>query len=85
MRKNIALLSTLLRRGYGPFALGLMAAFAVLVGKFAVESNPAMYGGIAALVAASAWNAWPLRTSGRCPACEPGPPSKVTANLQKET
>lgn len=73
------------RRGYGPFALGLAAAIAVLAGKFALGSNPAMYGGIAALVGASAWNAWPLRTSDRCPSCEPGSSSKVTSNLQKET
>lgn len=69
------------RRGYGPFALGLAAAVVVVVGKFVAESNLAMYGGIAALVAASLWNAWPLRTSVGCPACEPGSSSQSSANL----
>lgn len=61
------------RRGYRPFALGLAAAVFVLAGKFAFDSDPAMYGGIAGLVAASIWNAWPLRAGSAlgtpCPAC----------------
>lgn len=46
------------RRGYGPFALGLVAAAAVLVGKFVLERDGATVGGLALLVAASAWNSW---------------------------
>ncbi len=58
------------RRGYGPAAAGLVAAAAILVGKFAFESDTAVYGGVAALVAASVWNGWPRRTKiGACPAC----------------
>ncbi len=62
------------RRGYGPFLLGLLASAAALFGKFAVGSDPLLYGGLATLVAASAWNAWPLRhaTSRPCPRCAPG-------------
>jgi len=61
------------RRGYGPFALGLLASAILLTGKFHFASDPAMYGGIALLVAASVWNGWPrkLTTEGSCPACVP--------------
>lgn len=57
------------RRGYGPFGVGLCAAVVVLIGKFAFESDAAMYGGIGLLVAASVWNAWPKINSsdGSCP------------------
>lgn len=63
------------RRGYGPFVAGLAASTAVLIGKFSIASNAAMYGGIVLLIAASLWNAWPRRAadveSGACPACAP--------------
>lgn len=60
------------RRGYGPLGLGMLAAALVMVGKFAFDSDPAMYVGIALLVAASLWNAWPKRRQeAACPACEP--------------
>jgi hypothetical protein len=49
------------RRGYGPFAVGLVAGSAVLLGKFAWESNLTMYSALGLLVIASLWNAWPLR------------------------
>src|SRR5690606_38639800 len=51
------------RRGYIPFALGLFAAAVVLAGKFAFESDPAMYAGLAILVGASLWNSWPHTTA----------------------
>lgn len=60
------------RRGYGPFAVGLIAASAVLLGKFAWESNLTMYGALGLLVMASLWNAWPLRDipgKAGCPEC----------------
>lgn len=47
------------RRGYGPLILGLAAAALVLAGKFALESDPVMWAGLAVLVAASVWNTWP--------------------------
>lgn len=74
------------RRGYGPFGLGLVAGIGVLIGKFAFDSNVAMYGGLAVLVAASVWNGWPARRNGRaCPACAPESSSGVSSTLQKET
>jgi len=46
------------RRGYGPFILGLAAAAGLVIGKFVVDSNLAVYGSISALVASSLWNSW---------------------------
>lgn len=58
------------RRGYGPFGLGVMASAIVLLGKFAFESDSAMYAGIGLLVAASLWNSWPRQQGQKgCPAC----------------
>ncbi len=55
------------RHGYGPFVVGLVAAVGVLMGKFAWESNPLLYGAVGLLVIASVWNAWPHRiTSATC-------------------
>ncbi len=50
-----------MRRGYGPFVLGLAAGGGLLAGKFVYGSHAAMYGGGVLLVAASVWNAWPVR------------------------
>jgi MerR family transcriptional regulator, copper efflux regulator len=49
------------RHGYGPLVMAVAASAAILVGKFGWESKPAMYLGIATLVAASVWNGWPRR------------------------
>jgi hypothetical protein len=58
------------RRGYGPFMLGVAASAVVLVGKFVYQSDGAMYLGVAILVMASTWNAWPVGQKGTgCPAC----------------
>ena len=58
------------RRGYGPALAGMLAGVAILVGKFALDSRVAIYGGITALVFASIWNAWPRRALGpSCSAC----------------
>jgi hypothetical protein len=60
------------RRGYRPFALGLLAAGVVLAGKFFFESDAAMYGGLAVLFAASIWITWPAgQKAESCPACSP--------------
>jgi mercuric ion transport protein len=62
------------RRGYGPFAVGLVAGSAVLLGKFAWESDLTMYSALGLLVIASLWNAWPLRDmpseAATCPECQ---------------
>lgn len=61
------------RRGYAPLAMGVVAAVIVLVGKFHFESDPATYAGIALLVGASLWNAWPRRNQTEsCPVCVKG-------------
>ena len=61
------------RRGYGPSVLGLTASASVLLGKFLVDFAPAVYAGVALLVVASIWNAWPQKRGreGTCPACAP--------------
>jgi len=61
------------RRGYWPFLLGLVAAGLVLLGKFAIESDLVMYGGIGLLLAASIWNSLPrhLTKSSSCLSCAP--------------
>ena len=53
-------------RGYGPFAVGLLASVMVVLGKFVFDSNTALYGGIVMLVVAAIWNAWPGNTHSRC-------------------
>lgn len=70
------------RRGYGPFAAGLAAASAVLVGKFVLDSDATMYSGIGMLVVASLWNAWPRKKGvvGSCPGCVPREPTIETSN-----
>jgi len=67
-----------IRRGYGPFILGLLGSGALLVGQFAFTSNVVMSewgidGGAVLLVAASVWNGWPRKRKGmetvECPSC----------------
>ena len=47
--------------GPGPLVIGLLAAAAILGGKFALDSDPIVYAGVALLIIASAWNAVPDR------------------------
>jgi hypothetical protein len=55
-----------IRRGYSPLLLGLLAASMIITGKFLFASHWTLYGGLALLLGASLWNAWPPR--GRvCP------------------
>lgn len=70
------------RHGLRPFAVGLAAAGLVLAGKFAFDSEPAMYGGLALLVTASIWNTWPVRgpSGASCPACVPSGGGAVTSH-----
>jgi hypothetical protein len=59
------------RWGYGPLIVGLIASVVLLVGKFFMDWNPAVYAGFALLIVASFWNAWPGRrpTESRCGTC----------------
>lgn len=57
------------RRGFGPLLLGAVAAAGILLGKFALELNAAVYAGTALLVAASVWNSWPKKHAPACDAC----------------
>ena len=61
------------RRGYAPAFLGTVAALAILAGKFIFESTPVTWVGVAGLVAASVFNAWPRRSKpgGACPCTVP--------------
>jgi mercuric ion transport protein len=49
------------RRGYAPLVLGVLAGALVVAGKFGFDSDSVTYTGVLLLVAASAWNAWPIR------------------------
>lgn len=66
------------RNALGILGAGFLGAVLVMVGRFALQSNAVLYGGIAMLCGASFWNAWPKRERtapaelpprGRCPAC----------------
>lgn len=70
------------RRGYGPLFAGAIAASLLLVGKLSFDSDPAMYLGVAILIAAATWNAWPKRGSTQqgtaCGCVEPGRLAPIT-------
>jgi mercuric ion transport protein len=59
------------RRGYGPLVLGAVSAGIVLFFKFGRAFPPLVYAGLAGLVIACVWNAWPIGSGGRdaCPQC----------------
>jgi hypothetical protein len=61
------------RRGFGPLALGALAATGILLGKFAFGLNIAIYLGTALLVAASVWNSWPRKQAAACDVCACAP------------
>ncbi len=52
------------RHGLGPFVLGLVATVAVIGTKFVLGWEPGTYGGVAVLIGACVWNAWPAREEG---------------------
>jgi mercuric ion transport protein len=72
------------RRGHGPMLLGAAASVAILYGKFVLESNAVIYGGVALLVAASVWNNWPRR-SAACPWCVPTGGRLIQLNAQEKS
>lgn len=49
------------RKAYGPFVLGLFVSITLLLGKFAFNSDPALFVGFGLLVIASLWDAWPQK------------------------
>ena len=49
------------RKVWAPFVLGTAGVLLLVVGKFVMASDPLLYGGIALLVVASVWNAWPRK------------------------
>ena len=53
------------RHGYGPLLVGLGAAALIVIGKFVIVSNLALYSGTALLMGASIWNAWPKSARAR--------------------
>ena len=71
------------RRGYGPFVVGIVAAFALVVGKFVINSNVAVYGAVAALVGASLWNSWPTKPTTGVPLA-PGGTLLQIGSIKKE-
>ncbi len=61
------------RRGYRPFLAGTLSATALALGKFAMNSDPVFYLGLAGLIGSSLWNSWPRQPS-KPAACCPGAP-----------
>lgn len=60
------------RRGYGPFAVGVLAGVLLLIGKFVVDSDVVVYISIALLIAASLWNSWPIKSAKSVPVAPEG-------------
>lgn len=59
------------RHGFGPLVLGSIAALIIVLAKFAAGLDLLTYGGGALLIAASVWNAWPMKPDHQaCPSCE---------------
>ena len=71
------------RRGYGPFVVGIVGAFALVVGKFFIDSNVEVYGAVAALVGASLWNSWPTKPTTGVPLA-PGGTLLQIGSIEKE-
>lgn len=49
------------RRGYRPFVVGSVAVALIVAGKFVFDNTPLLVAGMALLLAASVWNAWPKK------------------------
>ncbi len=58
------------RRGYRPFAAGLVASILMILGRFVLTNSVLFYSGILLLIIASVWNALPVKGVGSCPACK---------------
>ncbi len=73
------------RRGFWPFAVGLAAAATILIGKFALETDPVTYAGVGLLVLASFCNAWPRRVAAPCPRCAPSVSEFIQLSATEKT
>ena len=51
-------------RFWKAFWLGVVSAVGILAGKFLLDSNAVMFGGMVLLVCASIWSAWPIVRRG---------------------
>jgi len=72
------------RRGYGPLIVGGGAAVLLVLGKFVLHSNLAVYGGVPALIGASVWNAWPKRSITSVPVAPTGTLIQI-GSIEKES
>lgn len=66
------------RRGFGPLAVGLVAAAAIVFGKFLLAFDVVLYAGAALLMSASVWNSWPTTHARSCAIgdCAKGAPGR---------
>ena len=74
------------RRGYGPLAVGIVGASIAVVGKFTLLSDSLLFFGLAFLVGASLWNAWPRRAapSDSCAMCTLQESEAIQPSARKE-
>lgn len=61
------------RHGYRPFWLGLVGAAGIATGQLILSQPSLVWAGVATLVAAAVWNAWPRSDRPYCAACVPAP------------
>ena len=68
------------RRGYRPLAVGVIGGGILILGKFILDSNVAVCGGLTGLIVASLWNSWP-----RSAPVAPAGPLYQIGSITKET
>lgn len=80
------------RHRFGPVTVGTAGSTVLLVGRFVLESNAVLYVGVAVLITASIWNAWPAlkakwfapqQAPKGCPACQSAVPLDVDGAPEK--
>jgi hypothetical protein len=72
------------RRGYAPLVAGVAAATLIVLGKFVLDLDWIVYGGVIALATASLWNVWPPRPASIVPSTPTGTLSQIGSN-EKES
>ena len=82
------------RHRFGPLIVGTAGSTVLLVGRFVLDSNPVLYAGVALLISASIWNAWPTistkwfaphEAANGCPACQSAVRLEVATEHGKST